>query len=133
MFLQQMLSGIKRGWFPPLPKTGNLRSMIHVDDLVRAIFLVANDDRAIGEIYIATDGTPYSSRQIYEAMCNVVGRDALNWSVPRLLFDMMSLISPSIKYKVNKLLGDECYSSKKLEKLGFKARKKIGDMDETDF
>ena len=131
--LQQMVSGIKRGWFPPLPETGNLRSMIHVDDLVRAIFLVANDDRAIGEIYIATDGTPYSSRQIYEAMCNVVGRGALNWSVPRLLFDMVSLINPSIKYKVNKLLGDECYSSKKLEKLGFKAQKKLGDMNETDF
>ena len=131
--LKLMLSTIQSGWFPPLPETGNLRSMIHVDDLVRAIFLVANDDRAIGEIYIATDGTPHSSRQIYEAMCNVAGRGALNWSVPRLLFDMLALISPSIKYKVNKLLGDECYSSKKLEKLGFKAQKKLGDMNETDF
>ena len=32
--LQLMLSGVMRGWFPPLPETGNRRSMIHVDDLV---------------------------------------------------------------------------------------------------
>jgi hypothetical protein len=46
---------------------------------------------------------------------------------------MVSLISPHIKYKVDKLLGDECYSSKKLEKLGFKAQKILRDMNETDF
>jgi UDP-glucose 4-epimerase len=33
--LQLMLSGIKAGWFPPLPETGNRRSMIHVDDSCR--------------------------------------------------------------------------------------------------
>jgi UDP-glucose 4-epimerase len=50
-----MLSGIEKGWFPPLPETGNRRSMIHVDGLVRAILLVANDDCANGEIFIAKD------------------------------------------------------------------------------
>ena len=38
--LKLMLSGIKKGWFPPLPETGNKRSMIHVDDLVRAILFL---------------------------------------------------------------------------------------------
>jgi len=60
--LKLMLAGIKKGWFPPLPETGNQRSMIHVDDLVRAILLVAKDECANGEIFIATDGTPHSSR-----------------------------------------------------------------------
>jgi len=129
--LQLMLSGIKSGWFPPLPETGNSRSLIHVDDLVRAIFLVAKDDRAIGEIFIATDGRPYSSREIYDAMCIVVGRPVPKWSAPNILFDMVSLINPRIKSKVDKLLGDECYSSKKLEKLGFKAKKTLCDMNET--
>jgi len=131
--LQLMLSGIEKGWFPPLPETGNRRSMIHVDDLVRAILLIAEDKRANGEIFIATDGTPHSSRDIYNAMCNVLGKSIPKWSVPKFLFDMVSLISPRIKYKVNKLLGDECYSSKKLEKLGFKAKKTLKDMNETDF
>ena len=131
--LQLMLSGIKKGWFPPLPETGNKRSMIHVDDLVRAILLVADDDRANGEIFIATDGTPYSSREIYNAMCRVLDKSILKWSVPKFLFDAVSLINPRIKYKLNKLLGDECYSSAKLESLGFKAKKTLKDMNETSF
>jgi len=131
--LQLMRTGIKRGWFPPLPETGNRRSMIHVDDLVRAILLVAEDKRANGEIFIATDGTPHSSREIYNAMCSVVGRSMPNWSVPKILFDVASLLNPRIKYKLNKLLGDECYSSAKLEALGFKAKKSLKDMNETDF
>jgi UDP-glucose 4-epimerase len=131
--LQLMLSGIKKGWFPPLPETGNKRSMIHVDDLVRAILLVADDDRANGEIFIATDGTPYSSRDIYNAMCSVAGKSIPKWSVPKVLFDLASLTSPRIKYKINKLLGDECHSSIKLEGLGFKAKKSLKDMNETDF
>ncbi|MDA9030991.1 NAD-dependent epimerase/dehydratase family protein, partial [Candidatus Pseudothioglobus singularis] len=69
--LQLMLAGIKKGWFPPLPEVGNQRSMIHVDDLVRAILLLVDDERTNGEIFIATDGTPYSSREIYNALCGV--------------------------------------------------------------
>ena len=131
--LKSMLLGVKKGWFPPLPETGNRRSMIHVDDLVRAILLVADDDRANGEIFIATDGTPHSSREIYNAMCGMAGKSIPKWSVPKILFDIASLISPRIKYKINKLLGDECYSSAKLEALGFKAKKSLKDMNETDF
>jgi nucleoside-diphosphate-sugar epimerase len=131
--LKLMLSGVKRGWFPPLPEIGNKRSMIHVDDLVRAILLVAEDGRANGEIFIATDGAPYSSREIYNAMCGAIGKSIPKFSVPKKIFDLASLVSPRIKYKINKLLGDECYSSAKLEALGFKAKKTLKDMNETDF
>jgi UDP-glucose 4-epimerase len=131
--LQLMLSGIKAGWFPPLPETGNRRSMIHVDDLVQAILLVSEGKHANGEIFIATDGTPYSSREIYNSMCGVTGKLIPKWSVPKALFDIASLVSPRIEYKINKLLGDECYSSAKLEALGFKAKKTLKDMNETSF
>jgi UDP-glucose 4-epimerase len=131
--LQLMLSGIAKGWFPPLPEIGNRRSMIHVDDLVRAILLIAEDKRANGEIFIATDGTPHSSREIYNTMRSVLDKSIIKWSVPKFLFNLISLISPKIKYKVDKLLGDECYSSVKLEELGFKAKKSLKDMNETDF
>ena len=131
--LKLMLAGIKKGWFPPLPETGNRRSMIHVDDLVRAIFLVAEDNRANGEIFIATDGKPYSSREIYSAMCNIVGRSVPKWSIPKFLFNMIAIISLKIRYKVDKLLGDEYYSSEKLEALGFKAQRTLKEMNETSF
>jgi len=131
--LKLMLTGINQGWFPPLPETGNQRSMIHIDDLVQAILLVAKDKRTNGEIFIATDGTPHSSREIYCAMCKILGRSTSKWPVPKTLFDIVSLASPRAKYKINKLLGDECYSSTKLEALGFKAKKSLKDMNETDF
>ena len=131
--LQLMLSGIKKGWFLPLPETNNKISMIHVDDLVRVILLVAKDERANGEIFIATDGTPYSSREIYNFMSSALGKPNPKWSVPKSFFDVASLIIPRIRYKLNKLLGDKCYSSAKLEALGFKAKKSLKDMNETDF
>jgi len=126
--LQLMCSGIEKGWFPPLPETGNRRSMIHVDDLVQALLLVAEDERANGEIFIATDGVTHSSREIYVAICQSVGKTVPKWSVPKIFFDGFSFLSPRIRYKVDKLLGDEHYSSKKLERLGFRAEKSLRDI-----
>ena len=131
--LQLMMQGIKKGWFPPLPETGNRRSMIHVDDIVRALLFLANNKKSNGEVFIATDGRVYSSRNIYEAMCYVLDKNIPNWSVPRLLFNTIARLSGGFKYKIDKLLGDECYSSKKLESLGFKAQKQLRQMNETDF
>lgn len=125
--LRMMLSGIEKGWFPPLPEVGNRRSLIHVDDLVRAILLTAADDRANGEIFIATDGVPHYSREIYVAMCNILEKSIPRWSIPKFLFESVFLLSPRFRYKVEKLFGDECYSSKKLEALGYRAERGLED------
>lgn len=128
--LKSMMLSIKKGWFPPLPETGNKKSMIHVDDLVQAILYLSNEKQVNGEIFIATDGRSYSSREIYKIMHLLVGRDAPKWSIPLSLFNAVGLISPRFKYKINKLLGDECYSSSKLESLGFKPKRSLKDMNE---
>ena len=127
--LALMRRGIEQGWFPPIPETENRRSMIHVDDLVRALLLAAEDKRANGEIFIATDGVPHSSREIYDAICQSIGKTVPQWSVPKIVFKGLSLLSPRILYKVDKLLGDEYYSSEKLEELGFRAEKSLLDFD----
>lgn len=131
--LQLMMSAIEKGWFPPLPEVRNRRSMVHVDDVVRSILLLADSQQANGEIFITTDGREYSSRNIYETMCRVLDKNIPNWSVPRLLFNAIARLSSGFKYKIDKLLGDECYSSKKLQSLGFKAQKQLRQMNETDF
>jgi len=125
--------GIEKAWFPPLPETGNCRSMIHVDDLVRALVFVAENDQANGQIYIATDGVPHSSRAIYEAICHSVGRAPRGWSVPKWVFDLAGTMSSRVRFKLDKLLGDECYSSAKLEALGFKAEKGLMDLAYSDY
>jgi len=131
--LQLMMQGINKGWFPPLPEIGNRRSMIHVDDIVRALLLLVNSQQANGEIFIATDGRTYSSRNIYEIMRCVLGKNPLNWSIPKSLFSLIALFNTNLRYKIDKLLGDECYSSEKLQSLGFKAQKELKQMNETDF
>ena len=72
---------------------------------------------------------PDSSREIYEAICQAVGKTVPAWSVPKFLFDGLSLLNPLIRYKVDKLLGDEYYSSEKLGRLGFRAEKSLRDFD----
>ena len=131
--LQLMRSGIKRGWFPPLPETGNRRSMIHVDDLVRALLFIAENRQANGQIYIATDGVPHSSREIYEAICHSVGKAPRGWSVPKWVFDLVGMMSSKARFKLDKLLGDDYYSSSKLESLGFKAEKNLMDFAQSEF
>ena len=131
--LRIMIEGIKKGWFPPLPETGNRRSMIHVDDLVSSLLLVANFKDANGEIYVATDGQTYSSREIYETICIVNRKSIPNWSVPVFFFNLIGLIGSKHSYKVNKLMGSEFYHSSKLQSIGFSASKTFRDMNESSF
>jgi UDP-glucose 4-epimerase len=131
--LKMMLHGIDKGWFPAPPETGNRRSMIHVDDLVEAILLVSNDKRANREIFILTDGISYSTRKIYNIMRVLVGKREVKWSIPRKIFNIVGLLSPRFKFKLDKLFGNECYCSKKIEELGFRAKKTLENMNETDY
>ena len=128
-----MMQGIKKGWFPPLPETGNRRSMIHVDDVVQALLLLASNQQSNGEIFIVTDGRTYSSRDIYEIMSSTLGKRIPRWTVPQLLFNVIASINSHLRYRIDKLLGDECYSSKKIQSIGFKAKNTLKDMHETDF
>lgn len=131
--LRMMLSGIEKGWFPPLPKIENRRSMIHVDDLVRALLLVAGNERANSEIFIATDGVQYSARDIYDTMCIVAGKKIPKWSVPICFFDILAKFGAGTKRKIDKLLGDECFSTEKLKSIGFTPKYTLKDMDEAFF
>ena len=131
--LGMMFLGIEKGWFPSLPKVVNRRSMVHVDDLVKAILLVAKDDRAKGEIFIVTDGTPHSSREIYEVMCGVLGKSIPRWKLPKFFFKVVALINLNMKHKVDKLLEDEYYSSEKIQSIGFKPQRLLKEMNETSF
>ncbi|MET0046294.1 MAG: NAD-dependent epimerase/dehydratase family protein [Sedimenticola sp.] len=131
--LATMLSGINRGWFPPLPETGNRRSMIHVDDLVRSLQFIAGHELSRGEIFIATDGMQYSSREIYETLCRILNKNPGSWSVPKRVFDFLGYFSPNARYKFDKLFGDECYSSEKLQSFGFRPRHTLIEMKKSSF
>ena len=67
--LAGMLRWIDRGLFPPVPDTGNRRSMVDVRDLVRAVMLAAEKEAAAGKTCLITDGEDYTTRRIYTGMC----------------------------------------------------------------
>lgn len=126
--LETMIKGIKKGWFPPLPNTFNKRSMIHIDDLIAAIIFIKNSKNSDGVLFTATDGISYSSSDIYDILSVAVGKKVRLLRVPIIFFNLISFIHPSLKFKVNKLLGDDFYSSERLEKLGFKPAKSLADI-----
>lgn len=137
--LERMARGIQAGWFPPLPETGNKRSLVHVDDVIDAMRTVALRPEANGRTYIVAGPDAYSGRQLYDAIRAVLGMPSARWSVPAwvlrgggLLGDGVGRLTgrafPLNSEVVARLLGSECYSPARIEaELGWKAR--IGLVD----
>lgn len=80
--LERMGRLVKRGVFPPLPETGNHRSLVHVRDVVSAIRRVAEDNRAAGRTYIVAGPEAPSGRQLFDALRTALGMPPCGWSVP---------------------------------------------------
>src|SRR5207247_903710 len=80
--LVRMIAAIDRNRFPPLPEVGNHRSMAHVENVVSAALLAANNTTASGQCYIVTDGRPYSTHELYALICRALGKPVQTWSVP---------------------------------------------------
>ena len=130
--LKSMLNLINKGIFPPLPKVNNRRSMIHVDDLVLAIFLLIKTNSK-GKIFNATDNNVYSSRSIYESLCFAQNIKPISWSIPKILFDILGLLLPSFKKINNVMFNDSNYDSKKLSEIGFRPKLLLTDINKSLF
>ena len=131
--LRAMLALLEKGRFPPLPDVRNRRSMIHVDDLVQAIFLLHNNRQSIGQIFIAADGMAYSSREIYKQLCYSLGKSPASWAVPKFVFDLLGMINSGMKQKFDKLFCDAYYSSEKLRAIGFRPKQTLSQINENLF
>lgn len=132
--LERMGRLVERGLFPPLPETGNHRSMVHVDDVVSAMRLVAADGRASGQTYIVAGREAPSGRALYDALRQVQGLPPCRWSVPAAALrlaartgDGMEMLLgrrlPLDSEVVDRLLGSAWYSPARIEReLGWKAQ-----------
>jgi len=135
--LPRMIHAIAKGRFPPLPELGNQRSMVHVDDVVRAAMLVAERPEAAGATYILTDGRVYSTRQMYEWICEALGKSIPAWHVPVFALKLLALIGGGIgalqgkrfvidSDAMEKLVGSACYSSDLIQQdLGFEPERNL--------
>ena len=91
--LERMARLVARGWFPPLPETGNHRSMIHVGDVVALMRQVAADPRAWGKTFIASHGEAPSGRQLYDALRLALGKPAIRWAVPTWILGVAAQVA----------------------------------------
>jgi UDP-glucose 4-epimerase len=128
--LALMKNSIQAGWFPPLPEFGNKRSMIHVKDLVRSMLFILDKDEANGEVFIVTDGEEYSTCEIYERISYYLNKNIPKYRIPRFLFYFLGFLSTNLKIKIEKIISNECYTSEKIESLGFKAKHSFRDIHE---
>jgi nucleoside-diphosphate-sugar epimerase len=137
--LYRMIAAIDRGRFPPLPPTGNLRSMAHVDNVVAAALLAAARPEARGETFIVTDGRDYSTRELYEAICKGLGRVVPSWNVPLVALKAAGRAGDLVgrlrgrrflldSDAVQKLVGSASYSSARIARvLGYRPESTFPD------
>ena len=130
--LLNMKDAIEKGWFPPFPRIENSKSLIHVDDLARAILFVSKKgiDK---EIYNVTDGVDYSTTEIYETLCRIVEKRPPPFRIPLFAFKMMAKIPLGLGSKVKKLLENERFSSSKIRSLGYYSKLRLEQFNETLF
>lgn len=130
--LPRMIQAVACNRFPPLPDTGNKRSMVDVRDVVQAAMLAATNPSAAGKVYIVTDAQTYSTRQIYEWICAALQRPVPRWTIPLSLLRFTARVGDRIGRlsgrrfaldtdSLDKLLGSAWYSSEKISReLGYK-------------
>jgi nucleoside-diphosphate-sugar epimerase len=137
--LERMGRLVGRGLFPPLPETGNHRSLVHVDDVVAAMRLVADDDRANGGTYIVASSEAPSGRELFDMLRSTLGMRRCSWVLPEWLLraaasgaDGLEAIlerrMPFDSEVLDRLLGSAWYSPARIEReLGWRARVSLAD------
>jgi len=125
--LERMIRAVAKGRFPPLPEVGNRRSMVHVDDLIRAAVLSATAAKARGETFIVADEHPFSTRELLDWIREALGRPKSGAGVPLWLLrglarggDAVGTVlrrrPPFDSDALGKLMGSAWYSSLKLQR-----------------
>lgn len=137
--LERMARLVKRGWFPPLPETGNHRSMVHVDDVVSAMRIAAFDDRAAGHTFIVAGPEAPSGRELFDALRRAANLPPVNWAVPRGMLEAAAWLGdqggsllgrrlPLDSESLDRLLGSAWYSGARMERvLGWRARVELNE------
>ena len=137
--LGRMIAAVARHRFPPWPRHDNRRSAIHVADAVRAALLCAWHPRAAGQLYLVTDGAPYSTRWLYEQIRLALGWPVPTWGIPLTVLQSLAALGtlgekvtgramPLTLATLEKLTGNAWYSAAKIgQELGFRARHQLAE------
>jgi UDP-glucose 4-epimerase len=80
--LYRMIEAIDQGRFPAVPRLPGLRSLLHVENLVRAVVLCLQAPYFKRPAYVVTDAEPYSVTDLYDWLRVGLGHPPPRWRVP---------------------------------------------------
>lgn len=135
--LPRMRQAVLRNRFPPVPETGNRRSMIHVDDLAEVALRAMQQTVAAGKVYLVCHPQAVSTRQLLDAMRAGLGLDPAPVSLPFGLLKAAAALGSAIavvtgrtvpfdRGVLQKLTGSAWYDARLAEEdLGYVAQRGV--------
>ncbi|MFU8762932.1 MAG: NAD-dependent epimerase/dehydratase family protein [Haliea sp.] len=115
--LQWLLRAVRCGF--PAPPEGGARSMVGIEDLVQLLLLLS---RVVAEgvhTWIVTDGEAYTTRQVYQLLCEALGRSGGGQQLPAWCWRLFATALDVLKREprgssYGKLFGAERYDNQAL-------------------
>lgn len=80
--IYKMIEAIERGRFIMIGRGENMRSMVYVGNVVDAALAVVEKQQTNNEVYIVTDKINYTVKELYEVICNGLGKKPLSFYIP---------------------------------------------------
>ena len=110
--LPRMIRWAENGYPFPIFHPENLRSMVYVGNVVAGIMALLKASPAAGSTYILKDREDYSTKTVYNAICNALGKKPRYLPLPSLAVRMGRSLSEDFR----KITGSFRVSSAKFEK-----------------
>lgn len=128
---RQLLMALERGWFFPIGRGRNRRTVIYDKDVAKAAVLTLGHPAAAGRLYNVSDGQYHRLKEIIMAICRALGRIPPRLSLPAapvrfavgLIEDALKTIGlkpPVSRATIDKYLEDVAVDGQLIQKeLGF--------------
>ena len=115
-----------------IPPLNNKRSMIHVDDLVKAIVLISHRKDKNIRTFIITDLYEYSTSEIINILSSM-NKNYFRVKVPGLLLNFILKIVKIFNGKISKIFLDDVYYSTSYAEIDFKPKLRLENINEKIF
>jgi nucleoside-diphosphate-sugar epimerase len=124
----RLLDAAAAGKRLPVGGIRNRRSMVYAENVVDASLLALESDSASGEVFLVCDQRPYSTAEVYSAICAAMGKPPLLRSVPLWVLKaagtagsvaetLLRRRMPINRDVVTRIAGDLCFSAEKIRKV----------------
>jgi len=140
----RMIEAVDRCRFAVIGRGENRRSMVYVGNVVEATLAVARRRDLPGDVYLVTDGTDYTVRELYEAIARGLDRRPMPFGVPLFAAALLARLGdvggrvtgrmlPFNSGALAKLTGDLRFSSERIRReVGFTPAHRLQEaIDET--